>query len=79
MSYIFCFFNSLKSIPNISKRNTNNATNMSYIFCFCNSLKSMPNISKWNQLDFNELNNLFSDNVNSYDKNLKFYYDNFYN
>ena len=39
---------SLKSLPDISKWNTNNVTDMSNMFCGCNSLQSLPDISKWN-------------------------------
>ena len=48
MSYMFdeCF--SLSSLPDLSKWNTNNVTNMSYMFCGLYSLISLPDISKWN-------------------------------
>ena len=36
---------SLKSLPDISKWNTGNVTNMSYMFS-CGGLKSLPDISK---------------------------------
>ena len=39
---------SLKELPDISKWNTNNVTNMSYLFYDCSSLKELPDISKWN-------------------------------
>ena len=39
---------SLISLPNISKWNTNNITDMNSIFCNCLSLNSLPDISKWN-------------------------------
>ena len=39
---------SLLSLPNISKWNTSNVTNMSCLFDKCNSLSSLPDISKWN-------------------------------
>ena len=37
----------LKSLPDISKWNTTNVTNMRSMFCGCKSLKSLPDISKW--------------------------------
>ena len=45
MSYMFSYCNSLKSLPDFSKWNTNNVTNMSYMFSECISLKeeSLPN------------------------------------
>ena len=39
---------SLSSLPDISKWNTNNATNMNSLFSNCTSLSSLPDISKWN-------------------------------
>ena len=39
---------SLKSLPDISKSNTNNVNDMNYIFAGCSSLTSLPDISKWN-------------------------------
>ena len=39
---------SLISLPDISKWNTYNFTDMSYMFYGCKSLISLPDISKWN-------------------------------
>ena len=39
---------SLSSLPDISKWNTNNDTNMNGMFWLCSSLSSLPDISKWN-------------------------------
>ena len=47
MSYMFYLCNSLKSLPDISKWDTKNVTNMSCMFYYCKSLKSLPDISKW--------------------------------
>ena len=38
---------SLKSLPDISKWNTSNITDISNMFGECVSLKSLPDISKW--------------------------------
>ena len=38
----------LESLPDISKWNTNNVTNMEGIFGECKSLTSLPVISNWN-------------------------------
>ena len=46
MSYIFSNCESLLSLPNISKWNTNNIINMSNVFSDCESLFSLPDISK---------------------------------
>ena len=39
---------SLTTLPDISKWNTNNVTNIAYIFVGCSSLTTLPDISKWN-------------------------------
>ena len=39
---------SLKSLPDISKWNTNNVTDMNGLFVGCLSLKLLPDILKWN-------------------------------
>jgi len=48
MSHLFSFCNKLSSLPDISKWNTNNLTNMRSLFFCCESLISLPDISKWN-------------------------------
>ena len=48
MSYMFEGCSKLSSLPDISKWNTKNVTNMSYMFYDCLSLSSLPDISKWN-------------------------------
>ena len=52
MSYMFCSGYGdnipLLSIPDFSKWNTQNVTNMQSIFSFCKSLSKLPDISKWN-------------------------------
>ena len=56
------FYNctSLSSLPEISKWNTSNVTNMSYMFYNCTSLSSLPDISKWNTRNVKDKNNIFS-------------------
>ena len=44
---MFYYCRSLQSLPDISKWNTENVTNMSYMFYDCSSLQSLPDISKW--------------------------------
>ena len=44
----FCEFNSLISLPDISKWNTTNVTSFWSMFNGCSSLISLPDISKWN-------------------------------
>ena len=50
---------SLSSLPDISKWNTNNVTDMSYMFFGCSSLSSLPDISKWNINNVNNLSYMF--------------------
>ena len=50
---------SLKSLPDISKWDTNNVTNMSLLFSECSSLQSLPDISKWNIKNIVNINNIF--------------------
>ena len=47
MGFIFDDCSSLSSLPDISKWNTNNVTDMSWMFRNCSSLQSLPDISKW--------------------------------
>ena len=48
MNNMFYCCSSLSSLPDISKWNTNNVTNMNNMFYGCSSLTSLPDISKWN-------------------------------
>ena len=45
MSYMFYKCNSLISLPNLSKWNTENVKDMTAMFCECNSLIDLPDIS----------------------------------
>ena len=47
MYSMFYDCSSLQSLPDISKWNTENVTNMSCMFDSCSSLQSLPDISKW--------------------------------
>ena len=47
MNSMFCDCSSLQSLPDISKWDTKNVTNMSFMFYNCSSLQSLPDISKW--------------------------------
>ena len=61
MSYMFGLFyecSSLKSLPDISKWNTNNVIDMSGFFGECSSLKSIPDISKWKIKNVVNINNI---------------------
>ena len=48
MSSMFSNCELLSSLPDISKWNTQNVTNMSSMFSNCKILSSLPDISKWN-------------------------------
>ena len=45
MSYMFYKCNSLISLPDLSKWNTENVKDMTAMFCECNSLIDLPDIS----------------------------------
>ena len=47
MRIMFSGCNSLISLPDISKWNTDNVTDMSGMFSGCYSFISLPDISKW--------------------------------
>ena len=47
MSSMFNGFSSLSNLPDISKWNTSNVTNMYSMFRGCSSLLYLPDISKW--------------------------------
>ena len=47
MHCMFWNCSSLNSLPDISKWDTKNVTDMSYMFRGCSSLNSLPDISKW--------------------------------
>ena len=49
MSGMFSYCEYLFSLLDISKRNTQNVTNMSGIFSYYEYLFSLPDISKWNE------------------------------
>ena len=59
MSFIFTECSKLTDLPDISKWNTNNVTNMSCIFNGCSSLTKLPDISKWNTNNVTNMNNIF--------------------
>ena len=48
MSHLFSLCKNLQILPDISKRQTNNAINMMQMFEYCTSLEKIPDISKWN-------------------------------
>ena len=50
---------SLTSLPDISKWNTSNVTNMSGMFYDCKSLESLPDISNWNTNNVTNMKGMF--------------------
>ena len=59
MSHIFEICSLLSYLPDISKWNTNNVTNMENMFAEYSSLSSLPDISKWNTNNVTNMNNMF--------------------
>ena len=59
MRYIFYGCSSLLSLPDISKWNTNNVTDMSSMFSECLSLSYLPNISKWSINNITSMRSIF--------------------
>ena len=55
MFYKCSFYN----MPDISKWNINNVTNICGMFCECYSLKYLPEISKWNTNNIKDMSYLF--------------------
>ena len=53
-------FESLLSVPDLSKWNTINVTDMKYMFFCCSSLTSLPDISEWNTINVTDMNHMFS-------------------
>ena len=56
---MFSDCSSLKSLPDISKWNTINVTNMKEIFSSCTSLRVLPDLSKWKTLNVNDMSGIF--------------------
>ena len=63
MNSMFCSCQSLSSLPDISKWNTQKVTNIDSIFSGCSSLTSLPNISNWNIQNINSLKEILKDNT----------------
>ena len=59
MSSMFSRCSSLSSLPDISKWNTNNVTNMSYIFSGYSYLSSLSDISIWNTNNVTTMTSMF--------------------
>ena len=59
MSRMFCHCSSLQSLPDISKWNTSNVTNMRGMFLGCSSLSSLPDISKLNTSNVTSMRYMF--------------------
>ena len=56
---IFSGYRSWSSLPDISKWNTINVTNMSCKFFNCLSLSSLPDISKWDTQNVTDMRYMF--------------------
>ena len=53
----YCF--SLSSLPDLSKWNTNNISDMSFLFEGCSSLTYLPEISKWKTNNVTNMSGIF--------------------
>ena len=60
-NYILFNCSNLSSLPDISKWNTSNVTNMGCFFYCCESLLFLPNISKWNTSNVTNMSGMFSE------------------
>ena len=61
---MFGYFTSLSSLPDISKWNTQNVTNMSYMCWCCPLLSSLPDISKCNTIILKYIVDMFNGTKN---------------
>ena len=59
LAYIFYDCESLESLPDISKWNTDLAVNIKGMFYNCSNLKKLPDISKWNTQNVVNISELF--------------------
>ena len=59
MNSMFSGCESLSSLPDITKWDTKNVTNMSHMLSYCTSLKSLPDISKWDIKNVTQMNSMF--------------------
>jgi surface protein len=59
MSGMFYDCSSLLSLPDISKWDTSNVSDMSCMFSGCKQLLSLPDISKWNTSNVTNMRNMF--------------------
>ena len=64
MKSMFSDCNKLSSLPDISKWDISNVTNMSSMFYNCNKLSSLPDISKWDTSKVNNMSYMFLDVIN---------------
>ena len=60
MKFMFGGCSSLSYLPDISKWNTNNDTEMYSMFDECSSLSSLPDFSKWNSNNITNKNRIFN-------------------
>ena len=60
MKGLFCDCSSLSIIPDISKWNTSNVTNMSLMFYNCKSLLSLPDLAQWDIRKVEDMKSMFN-------------------
>ena len=71
MSYIFYWCSSLSNLPDISKWNTNNVTDMRSMFSGCSLLSNLPDISKWNTNNVTDMRSMFRGCLSNIPKKFK--------
>ena len=59
MNSMFYGCSSLNNIPDFSKWDTKNVTDMSYMFYNCSSLTNLPDISKWDTKNVTDMSGMF--------------------
>ena len=60
MSNMFHESNSISSLPDTSKWDASNVTNMSHMFYYCKELSSLTDISKWDTSKVTNMSFMFS-------------------
>ena len=60
MSHMFYDCSSLTNLPDISKWDTKNVTDMNGMFSDCSSLTNLPDISKWDTKNVTDMSYMFS-------------------
>ena len=60
MSYLFCVYEKLKSLQDISSWNTLNFKDMSNMISYCRKIESLPDISNWDTRNVTNMRHMFA-------------------